>query len=154
MEIDEDSFPPMTSINTTSFDLRALIESKKTGKLSPRKVWVPKYCLVHVDRLKIEWAAVCKDLISRRNLVKGIQQGTKQYNQFSKERKFSPKGKTNSPEDELVPPRENGVERATPPWGRFNAPRNQGMEPICMEYLYGTYMYGILVWNLYVWILV
>ena len=73
MEIDEDSFPPMASINTASFDLRALMESNKAGKLSPRKVWVPKYCLVHVERLKTEWAAVCIDLMSRRNSVKGIQ---------------------------------------------------------------------------------
>ena len=51
MAIDEDPFP-MTSINAASFDLRALIESKKAGKLSPRKVWVPKYCLVRVDKLK------------------------------------------------------------------------------------------------------
>ena len=52
MAIDEDPFPPEASINTTSFDLRSLIESKKAGKLSPKKVWVPKYCLVGVDRLK------------------------------------------------------------------------------------------------------
>ena len=63
----------MASINTASFDLRALIESKKAGKLSPRKVWVPKYCLVRVDRLKTEWATVCIDPMSRRNPVKGIQ---------------------------------------------------------------------------------
>ena len=39
MEINEDPFLPVASINTTSFDLRALIESKKVRKLSPRKVW-------------------------------------------------------------------------------------------------------------------
>ena len=44
MAIDEDPFPPVASINTASFDLGALIESKKVGKLSPRKVWVLKYC--------------------------------------------------------------------------------------------------------------
>ena len=59
MAIDEDHFPLVASINTANFNLRALIESKKVGKLSPRKVWVPKYCLVHVDRLKKEWVAVC-----------------------------------------------------------------------------------------------
>ena len=36
MAIDEDSFPPVTSVNNTSLDLRALIESKKEGKISPR----------------------------------------------------------------------------------------------------------------------
>ena len=41
--------------------------------------------------------------------------------------KFSPKGKTNSPEDEFVPPRENVVERPTPPRDRFNAPRENDM---------------------------
>ena len=46
----------MASINTSSFDLRALIESKTAGKISLRKVWVPKYCLVCVDRLKKEWS--------------------------------------------------------------------------------------------------
>ena len=39
MEIDEDPFPPVASINTISFYLRAaLIEFKKAGKLFPRKV--------------------------------------------------------------------------------------------------------------------
>ena len=52
MAIDEDPFPLVASVNTVSFDLRALIESKKARKLSPRKVWVPKYCLVRVDFTK------------------------------------------------------------------------------------------------------
>ena len=43
MEIDEDPCPLVASINIARFDLRALIESKKVGKISPRKVWVPKY---------------------------------------------------------------------------------------------------------------
>ena len=73
MAIDEDPFRIVASINTASFDLKALIESKKAGELSPRKEWVPKYCLVLVDRLKREWAAVCIDPPSRRNSVKGIQ---------------------------------------------------------------------------------
>ena len=123
MEIDEDPFPLVASINISSFDLRALIESKKVGKLSPRKVWVPKYWLVRVDRLKKEWVAVCIDPQSRRNSMKGIQQGTKQCNQFSKERKFSPKGKTNSSKDEFVPPREQVVKRPTPLRDRFTALR-------------------------------
>ena len=72
MEIDKDPFPPMASVNTTSFDLRAWIESKKAGKLSQRKVWVPKYCLVRVDRLKKEWVVICTNPPSGRNLVKGI----------------------------------------------------------------------------------
>ena len=50
--------------------------------------------------------------------MKGIHQGTKQHNRFSKKRKLSPKGKTNSLE-EFIPPREKVVERPTPPWGRF-----------------------------------
>ena len=54
MAIDEDPFPPVASVNIASFYLTTLIKFKKTGKLSPRKVWVPKYCLVHVDRLKKE----------------------------------------------------------------------------------------------------
>ena len=45
MAIDEDPFPPVAPINTTSFDIKALIESKKAEKLSLRKVWEPKYCL-------------------------------------------------------------------------------------------------------------
>ena len=72
MEIDEDQFPLVASINTASFDLRALIESKKVGKLSPREVWVPKYYLVHVDKLKKEWSIFCTDPSSERNSVKGI----------------------------------------------------------------------------------
>ena len=65
MEIGEDPFPPVASVNNTSFDLRALIESKKARKLSPRKVWGPKYCLVGVEKLKNEWVIVC----TRRNSV-------------------------------------------------------------------------------------
>ena len=74
MAIDEDPFPPVASVNTTSFDIRALIESKKEGKLSLGKVWVPKYCMVRVDRLKKERTVVCTDPPSGRNSVKGIQQ--------------------------------------------------------------------------------
>ena len=59
MVIDEDPFPLVALVNTTSFNLRALIESKKAKNLSPRKVWVPKYYLVCVDRLKMEWVVVC-----------------------------------------------------------------------------------------------
>ena len=72
MVIDEDPFLPVASINTTSFNLRALIESKKEGKLSPRKVWVLKYCILRVDRLKKEWATVYTVPLSGRNSVKGI----------------------------------------------------------------------------------
>ena len=122
MAIDEDHFPLVASVNTTSLDLRAFIESKKTGKLSPRKLWVPKYCPVHVDRLKKDWATVCTDPLSRRNSVKGIQQGIEQHNRFSKKMKLLQKGKTNS-QEEFVPHREKVVERPTPPWGRFISPR-------------------------------
>ena len=114
MEIDEDLIPPMALINTTSFDIRVLIESKKVGKVSLRKVWVPKYCMVHVDRLKKEWAEVCTDLPLKINSV-GIQQGIEQHNQFSKKRKLSPKGETNSPEEEFILPREKVIEKPTPP---------------------------------------
>ena len=110
--IDEDPFPLVASINTASFDLRALMESNKAKKLSPGKVWVPKYCLVRVTKLKKEWAAICIDPPSRRNSMNGIEQGTYQYNQFSKESKFSPKGKT-IPEDEFVHLRENDAEMTT-----------------------------------------
>ena len=75
MKIDEDPFPPVASINIDSFNLRASIESKKAGKLSLRKVWVPKYYMVHVDKLKNEWSAMCTDPRSGRNSMKGIQQG-------------------------------------------------------------------------------
>ena len=63
-------------INTASFDLRALIESKKAEKLSSRKVRVPKYCLVRVDKLKKEWFAVFTNPLLGRNSVKGIQYET------------------------------------------------------------------------------
>ena len=111
----------MASINTSSFNLRALIESKEE-KLSPRKVWVPKYCLVCVDRLNKEWVAVCTDPLSG-NSMKGIQQETKQHNQFSKERKLFPRGKMNSPGYRFVPYRKMVIERPTPPWGKFTMPR-------------------------------
>ena len=72
ISINKDPFPPVASINTTSFNLRALIESNKAGKLSPRKVWVLKYCLVHVDKLKNESSTVCTNPLTGRNSVKGI----------------------------------------------------------------------------------
>ena len=97
MTIDKDPFSLVSSINIAIFNLRALMESKKAGKHSLGKVWVPKYCMVHVDRLKNEFAAICIDPPSRRNSVKGIEQGIDQYNQIYKERKFSPKAKMNSP---------------------------------------------------------
>ena len=114
MAINENPFPPMASINTASFDLRTLIESKKAGKLSPRKVWVPKYCLVRVDKLKNEWSTVCTYPPSGRNSVKGMQQGREQHNRFSKENILSLKGKMNSPRDGFIPPREKAVERPFP----------------------------------------
>ena len=61
MEIHEDLFTLVALVNTTSFDLRVLIEIKNERKPSPRKVWVPKYCLVHVNSLKKEWTKVCTD---------------------------------------------------------------------------------------------
>ena len=69
MEIDGDPFLLVASVNIVSFDLRALIESKKAGKFSLGKVWVSKYCLVRVDKLKKEWTAVYTDLPLRRNSV-------------------------------------------------------------------------------------
>ena len=54
LAINEDLFPLLALINNTSFDLRAWIKSKKVGKVSPIKVWVLKYCLVCVDKLKNE----------------------------------------------------------------------------------------------------
>ena len=122
MAINEDPFPPVALINTVSFNLRALIESKKAGKLSPRKVWILKYCLVHVDKLKNEWSAVCTNPSLRRNSVKGIQKGIELHNQFSKGMILSLKGKMNSPGDGFVPLRENATERPNPPRDRFTAP--------------------------------
>ena len=113
MAIDEDHFPLVASINTDSFYLRALIKSKKVGKLFTRKGWVLKYCLVYVDKLKNEWFGVCTNPPLGRNSVKGIQQRIKQNNQFSKEMKLSPKGKMNSLGDEFVPPREKATKRLT-----------------------------------------
>ena len=52
-----------------------------------------------------------------------IQQEIEQHNRFSKERKFSPKGKMNSPEDEFVHLREKVVERTISPWSRSISPR-------------------------------
>ena len=72
MVIDVDPFLVVASINTSNFDKRALIESKKARKLFPWKVWVPKYYMVCVDRLKNEWPTVCIDLPLRRNSLKGI----------------------------------------------------------------------------------
>ena len=44
MVIDEDPFPPVASINTTTFDLKAMLNAKKVEEFSPnskiRKVWI------------------------------------------------------------------------------------------------------------------
>ena len=80
MAIDKVHFPLVALVNTTSFNLRALIESKKERKLSPRKVRVPKFYPVRVDKLKKEWDAVGIDPPSGRNLVKRTQQGIEQHN--------------------------------------------------------------------------
>ena len=116
-------FSPVALINIASFNLRALMGSKKAGKISPRKVWIPKYCQECVDMLNKEWSTVCTDPTSRSNSVKGIQQGAEQHNQFSREMRLSLKGKMNSLGDGFVPLREKAVERPAPPWGRFIASR-------------------------------
>ena len=72
MAIDVDPFPLVALVNTTSFYLRSLIEYKKAGKLFLRKLWVLKYCMVSVDRLKKERVLICTDHPSARNSVKGI----------------------------------------------------------------------------------
>ena len=54
--INEDPFPPMTSVNIAAIDLRTMLNVKKNGRLSPnariRKVWIPKQYLVHRDELE------------------------------------------------------------------------------------------------------
>ena len=79
MAIDKDPFPPLASINTANFNLRASIESK-VGKLSPRKVWVPKYCLLRVDKLKNEWSCHTPipgpTRLAEPNRVRGARLGT------------------------------------------------------------------------------
>ena len=53
--IDEDTIPPMASINIATIDLKAVLNAKNDGRLSPnariRKVWIPKHYLVHRDEL-------------------------------------------------------------------------------------------------------
>ena len=55
MVIDEDPFPPVTSINIAATDLRALLNEKKVGGFSSsvmiRKVWIPKQYLANMDDL-------------------------------------------------------------------------------------------------------
>ena len=53
--IDEDPIPPMASINIAAIDLKAVLNAKSDGRLSPnariKKVWIPKHYLVHRDEL-------------------------------------------------------------------------------------------------------
>ena len=53
--IDEDPFPPITSINITAADLRAVLNAKKDERFSPnvriRNVWIPRQYLVYMDDL-------------------------------------------------------------------------------------------------------
>ena len=49
--IGEDSFPPIASINTIAFDLKALTNLNNGGRIPPcpntRKVWIPKHYLTY-----------------------------------------------------------------------------------------------------------
>ena len=53
--IDEDQFPPITSINIAATDLRAVLNAKKDERFSSnariRNVWIPNQYLVHMDDL-------------------------------------------------------------------------------------------------------
>ena len=55
--IDEDPFPPATSINIAATNSRAMLNAKKARRFSPstkvRKVWIPKQYLTY----KNYWAA-------------------------------------------------------------------------------------------------
>ena len=55
MVIDEDSFPPVASINIVAIDLKAVLNAKNDERFSPnarvRKVWISKQYLVHRDEL-------------------------------------------------------------------------------------------------------
>ena len=55
--IDEDTFPPVALINTISFDLKALMNSKKARDFPPShriiKVWIPKQYLTYKNDLVV-----------------------------------------------------------------------------------------------------
>ena len=55
MVIDEDPFPPATSINIAATNSRVMLNAKKAGRFSPnakiRKVWIPKQCLTYKNDL-------------------------------------------------------------------------------------------------------
>ena len=55
MVIDEDPFPPTASINITATESRAMLNSKKAQRFSPRtrvrKVWIPKQYLTYRNDL-------------------------------------------------------------------------------------------------------
>ena len=55
MVIGEDTFPPLASINTIAFDLKAVMNSKKVRGISPslriRNVWIPKQYLIYKNDL-------------------------------------------------------------------------------------------------------
>ena len=57
--IDEDSYPPMASINTIAFDLKTLIDSNKVREINPpsiriRKVWIPNQYLTYKNYMAVE----------------------------------------------------------------------------------------------------
>ena len=56
--IDEDPVPPMASVNIAATDLKAVLNAKNDGRLSPnariRKVWIPIQYLVHKDELEVK----------------------------------------------------------------------------------------------------
>ena len=56
--VDDDLFPPTTSVNIDATNLRAVLNEKEDEKSSPnvkiRKVWIPKQRLVYKDKMAIK----------------------------------------------------------------------------------------------------
>ena len=102
--IDEDHFPPITSVNIVATDLRAVLDVKKDERFSPsamiRKVWIPKQYIVHND----EWTVKGKVSITRENEKNGRylyyskqeikkEKPSKEKKCFSKRETFLSRGK-------------------------------------------------------------
>ena len=58
MEIDEDPFPQVVSVNIVATGLRVVLNEKKDERFSPnakiRKVWIPNQYLVHKNKLVVK----------------------------------------------------------------------------------------------------
>ena len=115
MVVDEDSFPPMASVNIAATDLRVVLNEKEEKFFLDAKiikVWIPKQYLVHKDELTVkEKASTTKERKKNEMYPYHSKQEIKKEKPFKeknvppKERHTFPKGKGRNTSRRKIPPR-------------------------------------------------